>query len=123
MNKSLLSEVDWGAHDSSVILFLVNLDYDARSNEFFIQGLWGKLQHRTPSIPLIGLQTGSLATGQTGDEIFNSTPINPDLDDPEQFTGESIQCYHTLVAQLQCIVTQWRLVTHALLKIPILGYS
>ena len=78
MNESLLSEVDWGAHDSSVFPFLVNIDCDARSKEFFIQGLWGELQHRTPSVPLIGLQTDSLATGQTGDDIFNSTPINPD---------------------------------------------
>ena len=83
MNESLLSEVDWGAHDSSVFLFLLNMDCDARSKEFFIQGLWGELQHRTPFIPLIGIQTDSLATGQTGDDIFNSAPINPDLDDPE----------------------------------------
>ena len=90
MNESLLSEVDWGAHDSSIFLFLVNIDYDAKPNESSIQGLWGELQHRTSSIPLIGLQTDSLATGQTGDDIFNSTPINPDLGDPEQLTGESI---------------------------------
>ena len=77
-HESLLSEVDWGAHDSSVFLFLVNIDYDAKPNEFFIKGLWGKPQHRTPYIPLIGLQTDSLATGQTGDDIFNSTLINPD---------------------------------------------
>ena len=77
-HESLLSEVDWGAHDSSVFLFLVNIDYDAKPNEFFIKGLWGEPQHRTPYIPLIGLKTDSLATGQTGDDIFNSTPINPD---------------------------------------------
>ena len=41
--ETLLSEVNWGAHDSSVFLFLVNIDY----------GLWGELQHRTSSIPLI----------------------------------------------------------------------
>ena len=81
MNESLLSEVDWGAHDSSVFLFLVNIDYDAKPNESSIQGLWGELQHRTSSIPLIGLQTDSLATGQTGDDVFNSIPINPDVDD------------------------------------------
>ena len=40
MNESLLSEVDWGAHDSSVFLFLVNIDYDAKPNESPIQGLW-----------------------------------------------------------------------------------
>ena len=91
MNEPLLSEVDWAAHDSSVFLFLVNIDYDAKPNESSIQGLWGELQHRTSSIPLIGLQTDSLATRQTGDDIFNPTPINPDLDDPEQLTGESIQ--------------------------------
>ena len=51
------------------------MDYDARSKEFFIQGLWGDLQDKTPSILLIGLQTVFLATGQTGDDIFNFTPI------------------------------------------------
>ena len=113
MNESLLSELDWGAHDSSVFLFLVNIDYDANPNESSIKGLWGELQHRTSSIPLIGLQTDSLATRQTGDDIFNSTPINPDLDDPEQLTGESIQSFLTLVVELQWLEAMGRLVTHA----------
>ena len=113
MNEPLLTEVDWGAHDSSVFLFLVNIDYDAEPNESSIQGLWGELQHRTPSIPLIGLQTDYMATGQTGDDIFKSTPINPDLDDHEQLTGESIQSFLTLVVQLQWLVALGRLVTHA----------
>ena len=59
MNESLLFEVDWGAHDSSVFLFLVNIDYDALPNESPIQGLWGKLQHRTSSIPLIANKNSS----------------------------------------------------------------
>ena len=113
MNESLLSEVDWRAHDSSVFLFLVNFDYNAKPNESSIHGLWGELQHGTSSIPLIGLQTDSLATGQTGDDIFNSTPINPDLDDPEQLTGESIQSFLNLVVQLLWLVALWRLVIHA----------
>ena len=113
MTESLLSEVDWGEHDSSVFLFLVNIDYDAKPNESSIQGLWEELQHRTSSIPLIGLKTDSLATGQNGDDICNSTPINPDLDDPEQFTGESNQSFLTLVVQLQWLVARGRLVTHA----------
>ena len=113
MNESLLSEVDWGAHDSSVFLFLVNIDYDAKPNESSIQGLWGELQHRTSSVPLIGLQTDSLATGQTGDDVFNSIPFNPDVDGPEQLTGESIQSFLTLVVQLQWLVALGRLVTHA----------
>ena len=50
---------------------------------------------------------------QTGDDIFSSTPINPDLDDPEQLTGESIQYFLTLVIQLQWLVVLGRLVTHA----------
>ena len=61
----MLSEVDWGAHHPSVFLFLVNIDYDAKPIEFFMQGLWGEPQHRTPYIPLIGPQTDSLATGQS----------------------------------------------------------
>ena len=54
-----------------------------------------------------------MATGQTGDDIFNSTPINPDLDDPEQLTDKSIHPYDTLEGQLQWLVTLGRLVTHA----------
>ena len=81
---------------------MVNIDYDAKPNESSIQRLWGELQHRTSSIPFIGIQTDSLDTGQTGDDIFSSTPINPDLDDPEQLTGE-----------LQWLVVLRRLVTHA----------
>ena len=35
-----ISEVDWGAlHDSSFFLFLVNIDYDAKPQDFFTQGI------------------------------------------------------------------------------------
>ena len=54
-----------------------------------------------------------MATGQTGEDIFNSTPINPDLDGPELLTGESIQSFLTLMVQLQWLVALGRLVTHA----------
>ena len=64
-------------------------------------------------IPLIMLQTDSLATGQTGDDIFNLTPINPDLVDPEKLTSESIHSFLTLVVQLQWLVDLGRIVTHA----------
>ena len=73
----------------------------------------GELQHKTSSIPLIGIHTDSLSTGQTGDDIFSSTPIYPDLDDHEQLTGESIQYFLTLVIRLQWLVVLGRLVTHA----------
>ena len=38
---------------------------------------------------------------------------NPDADDPEQLTGESIQYFLTFVVQLQWLVALGRLVTHA----------
>ena len=51
-----ISEVDWGAlHDSSFFLFLVNIDYDAMSKDFFTQELWGGLPERTRSTTLISL--------------------------------------------------------------------
>ena len=54
-----------------------------------------------------------MATGQTGDDIFNSIPINPDLHGLEQLTGESIQSFLTLGVQLQWLVALGRLVTYA----------
>ena len=101
MNEFLFSKVDWGAHDSSFFLILVNIDSDAKPKESNIQGLWGELQQRTSSIPLIDILIDSLATGQTEDNIVNSIPIGPDLDDYEQLTGESIQSYLTILGQLQ----------------------
>ena len=61
------------------------------------------------STPLIGNLTDSLDTGQTEDDGFNSKPIDPELDDSEQLTGESIQPYLSLVGQLQWLVTLGRL--------------
>ena len=49
MTEFLLSEFDWGAHDSSFFLFLVNIDYDAKPKDFFTQELWGGLPQRTSS--------------------------------------------------------------------------
>ena len=93
MTEFLLSEVDWGAHDSSFFLFLVNFDYDAKPMEFSNQELWGQLQQTMSSTPLIGHMTDSLDIGQTEDDAFNPNPIDPELDDPEQLTGESIQLW------------------------------
>ena len=84
MTKFSLSEVDWGAHDSSFFLFLVNIDYDAKPMEFFTQGLWGELQQTMSSTPLIGHMTDSLDTSQTEDYAFNPKPIDPELDVSEQ---------------------------------------
>ena len=50
-----MSEVDWGAHDSSYFLYLVYIDLDAKPKDFFTQELWGGLPRRTSSTLLIGL--------------------------------------------------------------------
>ena len=113
MNGFMFSEVDCGAHDLSLFLFLVNIDYDAKPKESSIQGLWGQLEQRASSSPLIVLLIDSLATGQTEENIINSKTIDPDLDDSEQPTGESIQSNLTLVGQLQWPVSLGRFVTHA----------
>ena len=63
--------------------------------------------------PLIGHVIDSLDTGQTEDDAFNPKPIDPNLDDSEQLTGESIQRYSSLVGHLHWPVTLKSLVTHA----------
>ena len=45
---------------------------------------------------------------------------NPDADDPEQLTGESIQSFLTFVVQLQWLVGLGRLYLHKSLPCPIL---
>ena len=81
--------------------------------ESFTQGLWGELQQTMSSTPFIGHMTDSLDTGQTEDDAFNPKPIDPEMDGPEQHTGESIERYLFLVGQLHWFVTLGRLVTHA----------
>ena len=121
MNEFLLSEVDWGAHDSRFFLFLENIDYDAKPMEFFTQGLWGELQQTMSSTPLIEHMTDSLDTGQMEDDAFNPKPIYAELDDSEQHTGEPIQPYLSLVGQLQWLVTLGCLVIHAqVMTLPML---
>ena len=57
--------------------------------EFFTYGLWGELQQRMSSTPLIGYMNESLDTGHTEDDAFNSKPIDPELDDSELLAGKS----------------------------------
>ena len=64
------------------------------------------------STPLIGHMIESLDIGQTEDDSFNPKPTDPELDDSEQLTGESIQPYLSLVGQRQWLVTLGRLVIH-----------
>ena len=113
MNEFLLSEVDWGAHDSSFFLFPLNIDYDSKPMAFFTQVLWGELQQIMSAALLIMYLTDSLDGGQTEDDDINPKSIDPELDASEQLTGESIQPYLSLAGQLQWLVTTGRLVIHA----------
>ena len=65
------------------------------------------------STPPIEYMIDSLDTGQTEDDTFNSKPMDHDLDDSGQHTGESIQPYLTLVGQLHLLVTLGRFGIHA----------
>ena len=56
--------------------------------------------------------TDSLDTGQTEDDDFNPKPIDPELDDSEQLTGESIQPFLSSVGQLHWLATLGRLIIH-----------
>ena len=80
--------------------------------EFFTQRLWGELQQIMSSTPLIGHMADSLDTGQTKDDAFNPKRIDPEQDDSEQLTDESIQPCLSLVGQPHWLVTLGRLVTH-----------
>ena len=87
MDGRILSEVDWGALDSSLFLYLVQIDHDAKPKDFFTQGLWGGLPPRTPSTPLMEYLKDSLDTGKLG--FSNSKSIKGyrgsySLPDPEQ---------------------------------------
>ena len=73
--------------------------------EFFTQGLWGELQQSISCTPHIEYLSDSLNTGQTVDDIFNSKPIDPSLNDSEQLTGKFFQPYLTMISQLQWLVT------------------
>ena len=55
MNEFLLSEVDWGAHNSSYFLYLVHIDPDAKPMDFFSKEMCGGLPQRTSFTSLIGL--------------------------------------------------------------------
>ena len=75
--------------------------------------MWGEPQQSISSTPFIEHLTDSLDIARTEDDAFNSKPIDPEQDDSEQLTGESIQPCIALVGQLQWLVTLGRLDIHA----------
>ena len=72
MDGCILSEVDWGAHDSSLFLYLVHIDHDVKPKDLFTQGLWGGLPQRTSSTPLMEYLKDSIDTGQIEDVFSKS---------------------------------------------------
>ena len=90
MDGYILSEVDCGAHDSSLFLYLVHINHDAKPKDFFTQGLWGGLTQRASSIPLMEYMKDSFDTGQIEDGFSNSKSFKGyrssySLPDPEQY--------------------------------------
>ena len=75
MDGCMLSEINWGAHDSSFFLYLVHIDHDAKPKDFLTQGLWGGLPQETSSTPIMEYLKDSFDTAQIKDGFSNSTSI------------------------------------------------
>ena len=63
----MLSEVDWGVHDSSFFLYLEYIDHEGEPKDFFTQGLWGGPPQRKFSTPLMEYLKDSLDARQPED--------------------------------------------------------
>ena len=71
-SECMLSDIDWGAHDSSFFLYLKCITHDRETKDSFTQGLWGGLPQTKFSTHLMEYLKDSLGTGQTEDGFFNS---------------------------------------------------
>ena len=125
------SEVDWGGHDpngsdSPPPMPIINLD-DLLGSIFLLpMDENGERKRATISehvkdqvrfkLKIDGDQLDDLNPNHVNESLLSEVDWgahNPDADDPEQLTGESIQSFLTFVVQLQWLVTLGRLVTHA----------
>ena len=125
------SEVDWGGHDPNgpdnpPPMPIINLD-DLLGSIFFLpMDENGERKRATISehvkdqvrfkLKIDGDQLDDLNPNHVNESLLSEVDWgahNPDADDPEQLTGESIQSFLTFVVQLQWLVTLGRLVTHA----------
>ena len=125
------SEVDWGGHDPNGSdnpppMFIINLD-DLLGSIFLLpMDENGERKRATISehvkdqvrfkLKIDGDQLDDLNPNHVNESLLSEVDWgahNPDTDDPEQLTGESIQSFLTFVVQLQWLVTLGRLVTHA----------
>ena len=125
------SEVDWGGHDPNGSdnpppMPIINLD-DLLGSIFLLpMDENGERKRATISehvkdqvrfkLKIDGDQFDDLNPNHVNESLLSEVDWgahNPDADDPEQLTGESIQSFLTFVVQLQWLVTLGRLVTHA----------
>ena len=125
------SEVDWGGHDPNgpdnpPPMSIINLD-DLLGSIFLLpMDENGDRKRATISehvkdqvrfkLKIDGDQLDDLSPNHVNESLLSEVDWgahNPDADDPEQLTGESIQSFLTFVVQLQWLVTLGRLVTHA----------
>ena len=125
------SEVDWGGHDPNgpdtpPPMSIINLD-DLLGSIFLLpMDENGERKRATISehvkdqvrfkLKIDGDQLDDLNPNHVNESLLSEVDWgahNPDADDPEQLTGESIQSFLTFVVQLQWLVTLGRLVTHA----------
>ena len=125
------SEVDWGGHDPNgpdnpPPMSIINLD-DLLGRIFLLPiDENGERKRATISehvkdqvrfkLKIDGDQLDDLNPNHVNESLLSEVDWgahNPDADDPEQLTGESIQSFLTFVVQLQWFVALGRLVTHA----------
>ena len=125
------SEVDWGGHDPNgpdnpPPMSIINLDDLLGSIVLLPMDENGERKRATISehvkdqvrfkLKIDGDQFDDLNPIHVNESLLSEVDWgahNPDADDPEQLTGESIQSFLTFVVQLQWLVTLGRLVTHA----------
>ena len=125
------SEVDWGGHDPNgpdkpPPMSIINLD-DLLGSIFLLpMDENGERKRATISehvkdqvrfkLKIDGDQLDDLNPNHVNESLISEVDWgahNPDADDLEQLTGESIQSFLTSVVQLQWLVALGRLVTHA----------
>ena len=125
------SEVDWGGHDPNgpdnpPPMSTINLD-DLLGSIFLLpMDENGERKRATISehvkdqvrfkLKIDGDQFDDLNPNHVNESLISEVDWgahNPDADDPEQLTGESIQSFLTFVVQLQWLVALGRLDTHA----------
>ena len=87
MNGFSLTEVDWGAQDSSFFLYLVQIDHDVKPKDFNTEGLWGGLMQRKCSTTLMESLKDSLDSESTVRLTTRITTLCP----PPPPPGNSIE--------------------------------